>query len=129
LIKRTTLSACKQKLEKELNQLLSHIPAGVLSPTASERYSSVNEKGRQCTDFDEERKLEGKWGQKVEETWLALEKIKNGSYDGKCEVCGQNIPEPRLLAQPTATTCVGCKARNHHVDFSKIPLLAGDPGR
>jgi RNA polymerase-binding transcription factor DksA len=34
----------------------------------------------------------------------ALEKIENGSY-GKCEVCGNDIEEDRLVASPSAPTC------------------------
>lgn len=36
---------------------------------------------------------------------MALARIKNGTY-GVCEVCGKNIEEERLIANPTATTCV-----------------------
>jgi RNA polymerase-binding transcription factor DksA len=36
---------------------------------------------------------------------LALEKIKKGTY-GRCEVCGEEIPEKRLEANPSARTCV-----------------------
>ena len=35
----------------------------------------------------------------------ALEKIKNGTY-GKCEVGGEDIPEDRLEANPSARTCI-----------------------
>jgi len=35
----------------------------------------------------------------------ALEKIKKGTY-GKCEVCGEEIPENRLEANPAAKTCI-----------------------
>ncbi|MDO8566733.1 MAG: TraR/DksA C4-type zinc finger protein [bacterium] len=35
----------------------------------------------------------------------ALKRIEKGGY-GKCEVCGETIEEARLLADPSATTCV-----------------------
>lgn len=35
----------------------------------------------------------------------ALGKIDAGTY-GKCNVCGQEIPEHRLLANPAALTCM-----------------------
>ncbi|MEL5989837.1 TraR/DksA family transcriptional regulator [Microbacterium phosphatis] len=35
----------------------------------------------------------------------ALERIDAGTY-GVCEVCGEAIPEGRLLARPTAARCV-----------------------
>jgi DnaK suppressor protein len=38
----------------------------------------------------------------------ALKRIKAGTY-GICTRCGQEIPEERLEAVPTAHTCVTCK--------------------
>jgi DnaK suppressor protein len=38
----------------------------------------------------------------------ALARISEGSY-GQCETCGQEIPEARLLAEPTALRCVQCQ--------------------
>jgi RNA polymerase-binding transcription factor DksA len=35
----------------------------------------------------------------------ALEKIKNGTY-GKCEIGGEDIPEERLEANPSAKSCL-----------------------
>jgi RNA polymerase-binding transcription factor DksA len=35
----------------------------------------------------------------------ALKKIKDGTY-GKCNVCGEEIPEERLEASPSAMTCI-----------------------
>lgn len=39
---------------------------------------------------------------------LALEKIKKGKY-GKCEKCGERIPEERLRVYPEARFCLKCK--------------------
>ena len=39
----------------------------------------------------------------------ALARIAAGSY-GYCERCGQTIGSDRLLARPTARTCIGCAA-------------------
>jgi DnaK suppressor protein len=36
---------------------------------------------------------------------MALARIKSGTY-GVCEVCGKEIEEARLTADPAATTCV-----------------------
>ncbi len=35
----------------------------------------------------------------------ALQRIADGGY-GRCEVCGEAIPEERLQARPTARTCI-----------------------
>jgi RNA polymerase-binding protein DksA len=37
----------------------------------------------------------------------ALRRIADGSY-GRCEACGEVIPEARLRAIPTASRCVDC---------------------
>ena len=40
----------------------------------------------------------------------ALARLADGTY-GMCEKCGRPIPEARLLARPTARTCVTCPAK------------------
>jgi RNA polymerase-binding transcription factor DksA len=40
----------------------------------------------------------------LKEVKEALEKIESGNY-GKCEVCGEEIEEDRLVANPSAKTC------------------------
>jgi RNA polymerase-binding transcription factor DksA len=39
----------------------------------------------------------------------ALGRVEEGTY-GACQVCGRDIPQARLEARPTATTCVACAA-------------------
>jgi RNA polymerase-binding transcription factor DksA len=39
----------------------------------------------------------------------ARARIDAGTY-GRCEVCGEPIPDGRLEARPVARTCVGCSA-------------------
>ena len=38
---------------------------------------------------------------------LALSRIADGTY-GRCETCGEPVPRERLLARPTARTCMAC---------------------
>lgn len=40
---------------------------------------------------------------------LAIRRVEGGDY-GRCEACGRPIPDERLDALPTASTCVGCAA-------------------
>lgn len=44
--------------------------------------------------------------------WIqdSLSKLSKGSY-GKCESCGKQIEEERLLAMPTATLCISCSKK------------------
>ncbi|GGN08207.1 MULTISPECIES: TraR/DksA family transcriptional regulator [Terrabacter] len=43
--------------------------------------------------------------QHLAEIDAALQRIADGDY-GRCEVCGETIPDGRLLARPTARTCI-----------------------
>jgi len=40
----------------------------------------------------------------------ALARLSEGSY-GRCEDCGQHIPEARLEAEPTALRCIRCQEK------------------
>jgi DnaK suppressor protein len=42
------------------------------------------------------------------EVMAALARMEKGTY-GRCENCGQEIPEARLEAVPSARYCVSCK--------------------
>ncbi|HET9731863.1 MAG TPA: TraR/DksA family transcriptional regulator [Acidimicrobiales bacterium] len=52
-------------------------------------------------------KLEGALG----EVEHALSKLESGEY-GRCEDCGDAIPEARLEAMPAARFCINCAARH-----------------
>jgi DnaK suppressor protein len=45
----------------------------------------------------------------LEELARAQERIADGTY-GVCEQCGAAIPQERLVALPTARTCIRCRA-------------------
>jgi DnaK suppressor protein len=45
--------------------------------------------------------------QRLDEVESALQRLADGGY-GRCETCGRPIPEDRLVARPTARTCVDC---------------------
>ena len=56
------------------------------------------------TDIATEKVLE----KSLEDITKALERIKKGTY-GICKYCGNEIAEKRLLARPTASSCISCK--------------------
>lgn len=59
-----------------------------------------------------EREKDQIMGQSVHQTLnqieLALERVEDGSF-GVCEMCGTDIPEPRLERIPWVSTCVDCQ--------------------
>ncbi|MBR7744577.1 TraR/DksA C4-type zinc finger protein [Phycicoccus sp. BSK3Z-2] len=48
--------------------------------------------------------------ERLAEVRAAVRRVVDGGY-GTCEVCGRSIPDGRLEARPTATTCVEHAAR------------------
>lgn len=46
----------------------------------------------------------------LKKTQKSLANLNKGTY-GKCEKCGKQIEEKRLLAMPTATMCVSCSKK------------------
>ena len=52
-------------------------------------------------------RLDERAKREIEAIDLALTRIEAGSY-GRCDGCGKAIPEARLRAMPTATTCLLC---------------------
>jgi len=49
--------------------------------------------------------------QNLDSVEAALRKIEKGVF-GKCEVCGNQIPRPRLEVMPWARNCVFCQSKN-----------------
>lgn len=64
-----------------------------------------NEVADEVEDFGENQAILAKLEPQLAQVDLALKKIADGTY-GKCDVCGEEISEDRLNANPSATTCV-----------------------
>ena len=46
----------------------------------------------------------------LEDIGSALKRIEDGTY-GECIDCGENIPRPRLEANPSAARCIPCQEK------------------
>ncbi len=64
-----------------------------------------NEVADKMEGFSENSAIVEQLKKQYDEIKIALEKIKNGTY-GICEVGGEQIPENRLWANPSARTCI-----------------------
>jgi len=69
--------------------------------------SDMEEEADEVEEYENRLSLEHNLESKLKDVNAALEKIKNGSY-GKCENCGKDIEEERLLACPEAKLCMEC---------------------
>ena len=67
--------------------------------------ADVNEVADEIESFEENTAIFSKLDAQYNDIKTALDKIKNGTY-GKCEVGGEDIPEDRLEANPSARTCI-----------------------
>ncbi len=64
-----------------------------------------NEVADEIESLEENTAIVSKLEAQYNDIKIALDKIKNGTY-GKCEVGGEDIPEDRLEANPSARTCM-----------------------
>ena len=79
---------------------------GELSSAAGDQH--LADHASEMLDREVDESLEENAELLVRDIDQALRKIDDGTY-GKCERCGQDIPQERLDAVPYATLCVSCK--------------------
>ncbi|HEY7177905.1 MAG TPA: TraR/DksA C4-type zinc finger protein [Gaiella sp.] len=79
---------------------------GELSSAAGDQH--IADHASEMVDRELDESLEENAEQIVHEIDRALTRIDDGTY-GRCERCGEAIPEERLEAVPYATLCVSCK--------------------
>ena len=63
-----------------------------------------NEAADAIEEYEERFATEGELESRLKDVTNALEAIEDGSY-GKCHVCGNEIEDDRLKANPAARTC------------------------
>ena len=111
MLSKKKLEYFKNLLDERLAELLNEANrtvSGMTShkenlPDPTDRAALESDRNFTLRIRDRERKLIGK----IKE---ALERIEDGTY-GVCELCGENISEPRLKARPVTTLCIDCKKR------------------
>jgi len=79
---------------------------GELSSAAGDQH--IADHASEMVDREVDVSLEENAEQIVYEIDRAVARLDAGAY-GRCERCGQEIPEERLEAVPYATLCVTCK--------------------
>ena len=67
-----------------------------------------DENAQEIADYSASVMTEKVLEKSLEDINNALDRIKKGTY-GTCKYCGQPIATKRLLARPTANSCISCK--------------------
>ncbi|OGF66729.1 hypothetical protein A3H04_03785 [Candidatus Giovannonibacteria bacterium RIFCSPLOWO2_12_FULL_43_11c] len=100
----------KSKLEKELSLIARKNPEHpgeweVKAPDMNPMVSDQSELADMFEELEIQTGLEVQLEERLKHVTGALKRIEENSY-GKCSVCGKNIEEKRLDANPFAETCI-----------------------
>lgn len=99
-----TFATKDERLEGDWDAKYPHFNGGTGGGRLEEAADEVEE-------YETRLPIEFSLETKLRDINLALEKIKKGRY-GKCEKCGKEIPQERLLISPEARFCLGCKEKS-----------------
>jgi len=105
-----TLSAQKKQILHELSEI-SQKDSHESDNTATkfpEYGDKPDENAQEISDYSTNIVTEKVLEKSLEDIEKSLERIKKGTY-GICKYCGNPIAEKRLLARPTASSCISCK--------------------
>lgn len=96
-----TLAASLRARLAELTGDIADIEAALQAPLDADFAEQANE----LEEHDALNGIEATHRAEIAGIHTALARIEAGTY-GVCSVCGDDIPEARLQALPTATTCI-----------------------
>ena len=94
------LARIRAELERERDELRGQL--GEQGITFDENFA---DSGQVAAEQGEHRALIDRLTGALRDVDLALAKLDDGTF-GTCEVCGDEIPEPRLEAMPSARYCI-----------------------
>lgn len=101
----TRLVEEKNKLAEELKLLEGEDGVEVQHP---EYGSDEEENAAEVAEYETNLSIEQGLKKSMRDVQSALKRIEEGTY-GLCKYCGNLIPEERLKARPTSSSCVTCK--------------------
>ena len=105
-----TLSAQKKQILHELSEISQkdNHEADNTATKFPEYGDKPDENAQEISDYSTNIVTEKVLEKSLEDIEKSLERIKKGTY-GICKYCGNPIAEKRLLARPTASSCISCK--------------------
>ncbi len=102
----------KQQLLQDLQDLSKKDPHETDNRTASfpEYGDKPDENAQEISEYSTVVMAEKVLEKSIEEIEDALKRIENNTY-GVCKYCKGEIGEKRLIARPTASSCIDCKTK------------------
>lgn len=110
-LSKTLLEELKSKLLEEKNKLSDEVKLldGESAEVAHPEYGSDEEENAaEVAEYETNLSIEQGLKKSLRDVQGALKRIEEGTY-GLCKYCGKAIPEERLKARPTSSSCVTCK--------------------
>ena len=116
-MEKETIEQLKQKLQKEKVSIEEELQSFAKKDKdikgnwdtkfPNRENGSMEEEADEAQEYDNLLSVEYNLELRLKDINLALGKIEKGGY-GKCEKCGKEIEEERLLAYPEARLCIKC---------------------
>jgi len=102
----------KQQLLQDLQDLSKKDPHETDNRTASfpEYGDKPDENAQEISEYSTVVMTEKVLEKSIKEIDDALKRIENNTY-GVCKYCKKEIGEKRLMARPTASSCIDCKTK------------------
>jgi RNA polymerase-binding protein DksA len=115
-----TLEKIKKDLEERKEKILADLGevAKKENDSGDDEYKAVfpeygdkpDENAQEIAEYTTNLAEEDMLEHTLRDIEAALDRIKKGNY-GTCKHCGKNIDPRRLMAQPTAGSCIDCKTK------------------
>lgn len=108
----TALLTQKKQIEAELLKITSkdNHKADQSSAIFPEYGDKADENAQELSDYSTNVATEKVFEKTLEDIAGALKRIHNNAY-GICKYCHEPIAKKRLLARPTANSCISCKTK------------------
>lgn len=110
-LSKSTLEELTAKLLEEKDRLITELSiiAGNGAEVQFPEYGSDEEENAaEVAEYETNLSIEHGLKKSLRDVQSALKRLEDGTY-GLCKYCNQPIPEERLKARPTSSSCVTCK--------------------
>lgn len=117
MMDKKTVETLKSKLEEKRNEIKTELESFAKEDNKikgnwdakypSKERGNKEEEADEAGEYENLLSLEQSLELKLKDVETALSKIESEIY-GKCERCGKNIEEERLMAYPEARLCIIC---------------------